>query len=172
MSGGVSGDRQVLRVPAQARWVAFGPDKRERDDVLLAFGGNLRTLRAAVGLSQQELAVRCFMRSSHISALERGASAPDLPALLVLGERLGVSAVELIEGLQAPLRRVGTGQVLELITTSPGITTDGIATSLGLPYPYGAEIALYLQSARLIAPAEQRGWRPAAQKSRAEAVRG
>jgi transcriptional regulator with XRE-family HTH domain len=159
-------------VPAQARWAAFGPDKRERDDVLLAFGRNMRTLRAAAGLSQQELAVRCFMRRNQISALERGASAPDLPALLVLGERLGVSAGELIEGLQAPVRRVGTAQVLELITKSPGITTESIAASLGLPYHYAAEIALYLQSARLIAPAEQRGWRPAAQQWRAEAVEG
>lgn len=79
MSGGASGDRPVPRASRQARWVAFGPDKRERADLL----------RAAASLSQQELAVRCFMRRRQISAFECGASAPDLPA-----HRWRVEAVE------------------------------------------------------------------------------
>ena len=79
------------RAPRQTRYAAFGPDLRERDDVLLAFGGRLRALRVAAGLSQEELAVRCFMRRAQISAVERAVRAPDLPDLLVLAERLGVS---------------------------------------------------------------------------------
>ncbi len=165
------GEQMMARVPRQTRWAAFGPDRRERDDVLRAFGGKLRALRAAAGFSQEALAVRCFMRRDQISALERGASAPDLPALLVLGARLGVSAGELIEGLQAPVRRVGTRQVLDLVTRRHGVSADGIAASLGLPFSYAAEITLYLQSTGQIA-AQRTGWQPAAQTPRAEGVEG
>jgi transcriptional regulator with XRE-family HTH domain len=154
-------------VARQTRWAAFGPDTRERDDVLLAFGGNLRALRIAAGFSQGALAVRCFMRHDQISAFERGVRAPDLPALLVLGRGLGVSAGELIDGLAAPVRRVGTAQVLDLITRQPPISTDAIAASLRLPFAYTAEIALYLRSAGAIAP-QRTGWQPTAQTQRAE----
>jgi transcriptional regulator with XRE-family HTH domain len=158
----VAGHATTTGVTRQTRWAAFGPDTRERDDVLLAFGGNLRASRLAAGLSQEGLAVRCFMRHDQVSAFERGVRAPDLPALLVLGGGLGVSAGELIDGLVAPVRRVGTAQVLELITRQPPISTDAIAASLGLPFAYTAEIALYLRSTGAIAP-QRTGWALAAQ---------
>lgn len=145
------------RVPRQRRVSAFGPDQPEKDRVLFAFGRNLRALRAASGLSQERLAVRCFMRREHVSVLERGVRAPDLIALLVLAHRLDVSAGKLIEGLDAPVRRVGTAQVLDLINREPGISTEALAGSLGLPYWYASEIALYLQSTSAIAPA-RKGW--------------
>ena len=44
--------RITPRVPRQSRLVTFGPDRHERADVFLGFGNNLRTLRAAAGLSQ------------------------------------------------------------------------------------------------------------------------
>jgi transcriptional regulator with XRE-family HTH domain len=162
----IGGHATVPRATRQTRWAAFGPDTRERDDVLLAFGGNLRASRIAAGLSQGALAVRCFMRHDQISAFERGARAPDLPALLVLGGGLGVSAGELIDGLVAPVRRVGTAQVLDLITRQPLISTDAIAVSLGLPFAYAAEIALYLRSTGAIAP-QRTGWQPTAQTQHA-----
>jgi transcriptional regulator with XRE-family HTH domain len=133
---------------------------RERDDVLLAFGGRLRALRVAAGLSQEELAVRCFMRRAQISAVERAVRAPDLPDLLVLAERLGVSAGELTNGLTAPVRRAGTAQALELITRRPGISADALAQSLALPSSYAFEIALYLQSTGAIV-SQRTGWQPA-----------
>ena len=162
-AGGHAASTGVTR---HTRWAAFGPDMRERDDVLLAFGGNLRASRIAAGLSQEGLAVRCFMRHDQVSALERGARAPELPALLVLGRGLGVSAGELIESLAAPVRRVGTAQVLDLITRQPSISTDAIAASLGLPFAYTAEIALYLRSTGAIAP-QRTGRQPMAQIQRA-----
>jgi len=50
--GAMVGQKGITpRVPRQTRHAAFGPDKRERDDVLIAFGENLRALRVAAGLS-------------------------------------------------------------------------------------------------------------------------
>ncbi len=158
----VGQDGMPTRVRRQARPATFGPDKRERNDVLLAFGEKLRVVRVEAGLSQEALAVRCFMARYQISALERGVRAPDLPALLVLEQRLGVSTGELTEGLEAPVRRVGTAQVRDLIARQPGISDDALAASLGLPFWYAVEIALYLQSTGEIAH-ERTGWRPAPQ---------
>ncbi|MCW3018878.1 MAG: hypothetical protein JWN10_1186 [Solirubrobacterales bacterium] len=152
------------RVRRQSRRITFGPDKRERDDVLLAFGKKLRPLRVAGGLSQRDLAVRCFMRLDQVSAYERGARVPDLIALLVLGETLGASTRELTEGLAAPLRRAGTAQLLELVTRQPGLSTDAAAASLGLPFWYASTLALYLQSTGAIV-LERTGWQPAEQQT-------
>jgi transcriptional regulator with XRE-family HTH domain len=143
----------------QTRYAAFGPDVRERDSVLHVFGEKVRALRDAAGLSQEEMAVRCFMRRAQVSEIERGLRRPDLPDLLVLADRLGVAAEALIDGLQAPVRRVGTAQVLDLITRQPGITADTLATSLGLPSSYAFEIALDLQSTGAIA-SRRTGWHP------------
>jgi DNA-binding Xre family transcriptional regulator len=74
--------------------------------------------------------VRCFTRIDRISAYERGVRAPDLIALLLLGDPLGVSAGDLTEGLVAPLRRTGTAQLLALVTRQPGPSTEAGATSL------------------------------------------
>ena len=43
-------------VPHTTPPVAFGDDRLEWDGVLAAFGGNLRCLRLAAGLSQEQLA--------------------------------------------------------------------------------------------------------------------
>ena len=152
--------RITPRVPRQSRLVTFGPDRHERADVFLGFGNNLRTLRAAAGLSQDQLAKRCFMPRDQISAIERGVRAADLPAMLVFEERLGVSVTELTAGLTAPIRRAGTVQVLDLLRRQPGLSTDALAAMLGLPFWYVCEIALYLQSIRAIV-SEQSGWQPA-----------
>jgi transcriptional regulator with XRE-family HTH domain len=127
---------------------------------LIAFGANLRALRGAAGLSQERLAVRCFMRRDQIWASESGKRALDLPDLLVLAQRLGVSVGVLTEGLEAPVRRVGTAQVLGLIARQPEIKDADIAVSLGLPRWYVSEISLYLQSLGAIRPA-RKGWQPA-----------
>lgn len=53
---------------------------------------------------------------------------------------------ELIRGVDAPVRPVGTARVLNLAICDPGIGTDALSTSLGLPSSYAFEIALCLQS--------------------------
>jgi transcriptional regulator with XRE-family HTH domain len=159
-----------LRVPRQSRQVTFGPDKREKDDVLFAFGKKLRPLRVAAGLSQQDLAVRCFTRFDRISAYERGVRAPDLIALLLMGETLGVSAGDLTDGLVAPLRRTGTAQLLELVSRQSGLSTDAAATSLGVPFWYASTLARYLQSTGAIVSAPT-GWQPVDQQTPSRATR-
>jgi transcriptional regulator with XRE-family HTH domain len=146
---------QVLR--RQTRYAAFGPDVRERDHVLLAFSEKLQAQRNATGLTQEAFAVRCFMRRTELSEIERGRRAPDILDLLMLESRLGVQGGKLIDGLEAPVRRVSSAQMCDLITRRPGITTEELATSLGLPSSYVFEIALYLQSAGVIV-SRRTGW--------------
>ncbi len=148
----------------QTRYPAFGPDVPERDRLLLAFGEKLRVLRVATGVSQESFAIRCFMRRTQCSDLERGQRTPSLLDLLILEERLGVTDGELVRGLEAPVRRVGTAQVLDLITRQPGISADALAASLGLPSSYVFEIALYLQSAGAI-DSRRAGWRVSEQQT-------
>jgi len=109
---------QKAKVPGARglrRYAAAGPDKQERDDFLLAFGQRLKAFRLAAGFTQERLAACCFIGRDHVWGLESGKRAPELPELLVLADRLGVPAGELIEGLQAPVRRAGTAQVLDQI---------------------------------------------------------
>jgi transcriptional regulator with XRE-family HTH domain len=152
----VARDQMMPGARRQRRVIAFGPDQPETDRVLVAFGRNLRTLRAASGLSQERLAVGCFMRPDHVSALER-VRIPDLFALLALADRLDVPVRRLVDGLDASVRRVGTAQVIALIGQEPGISTDGLAGSLGFPFWYASEIARYLQATGAIAPTRT-GW--------------
>jgi transcriptional regulator with XRE-family HTH domain len=141
------------------RYAVAGPDKRERDDVLLEFGQKLKACRRAAGFTQERLALWCFLPREQIWGLEAGKRAVDVPDLLVLADRLSVPAGELIAGLEAPLRRVGTAQVLEQVGRQPGITPEELASSLGLPYSYAFEIAVYLQATGAIV-SNGRGWHP------------
>jgi transcriptional regulator with XRE-family HTH domain len=150
--------RHSQRGRRQVRVVTFGPDKHEREDVISAFGGRVRALRVGAGLSQEALAMRSFLRRSQVWEIESGRRAPDMPALLVLADRLDVPAASLIEGLDPPVRRVGTAQVLDLITQEPGIKQDALIALSGLPDWYVVELTLYLQSVGAIVMVS-RGWR-------------
>ena len=153
---------QKAKVPGARRlprYAAAGPDLQERDDVLRAFGQRLKAFRLAAGFTQERLAACCFLRRDHVWRLETGKRAPELPQLLVLADRLGVSAGELIEGLEAPVRREGTTQVLDQIIRQPGISAEDLATSLELPYSYAFEITVYLQVTGAII-SHRRGWHP------------
>ncbi len=50
---------------SQTRQVALGADKPEQAGILLAFGGNLKSLRTEAGFSQEQLAARCFTSRGH-----------------------------------------------------------------------------------------------------------
>jgi transcriptional regulator with XRE-family HTH domain len=82
-------------VRTETHLVAVAIDRTERDGVLLAFGQNVKARRVAAGLSK--LASRCFLRRDHVSAFERGVSAPSLIVLRVLADALGVSMGELTD---------------------------------------------------------------------------
>lgn len=130
----------------RSRKITFGPDQHEASGVLRAFGRNLTLLRAEASLSQQKLADRCFMSHDQISAFENSKRVPNLPALLLLAQGLGVSMESLTEGLTAPARRVSVAELIELLARRPGIGTDAAAESLGLPSWYVRELVLHLQS--------------------------
>jgi hypothetical protein len=100
------------------------------------------------------------MRRDQMWGFEAGKRAPDVADLLVLAQRLDVSVAILTDGLEAPVRQVGTAQVLDLVTRQRGIKPDALAASLGLPGWYASEITLYLQSVGAIISAPN-GWQPA-----------
>jgi transcriptional regulator with XRE-family HTH domain len=141
--------RRHRRVDASDRpvpQVALSLDRLERDAVLIGFGENLKCLRATVELSQADVAARSFLRSSHISALERGIRAPTLPVLLMLASALGTSVRELTANLTAPTRAKGRQQVLSEIERHHGATVHVLAASLELPMAYLTEMLRYLHS--------------------------
>jgi transcriptional regulator with XRE-family HTH domain len=125
----------------EARQLALGPDKRERDQLLLAFGQNLRTQWVLVGLSQHVLAERCFLRPGQVSHLERGRTAPGLLVLLLRADATGVEIGELVSGLGAPSRRANREQILALGAQHPGISTAELAGALRLPARYTFQTA-------------------------------
>ena len=67
---------------------------------------NLRTLRLAKGLSQQEVASRAKITVSYVSMLERGNRSPPLETLEALAKALKVPPLQLLESTRArPGRR-------------------------------------------------------------------
>ena len=55
------------------------------------FGTNLRRLRHASGLSQEELAHRAGINRNYVGLLERAANSPTLDTIERLAEELGVA---------------------------------------------------------------------------------
>jgi transcriptional regulator with XRE-family HTH domain len=144
----------------QARLAALGPDKPERDEILLAFGQSLRLLRAAARLSQDKLARRCFLRHDEISRLERGGAMPSLTVLFMLAHTLGASVAQLTDGLAAPSRTATKGQTLSLIDSQPGISTVALAQDMEVPSWYVRELIRCLEAAGEVAR-QPPGWRRA-----------
>lgn len=63
------------------------------------FRTNLQALRIANKLSQRDLAAKSGIMQSHLSALERGATRPNLHTLVRLATALGVPAWKLLQPL-------------------------------------------------------------------------
>ncbi|WP_307509700.1 helix-turn-helix domain-containing protein [Brevundimonas vesicularis] len=66
-------------------------------DLVIRLGRNVRALRTASGISQEELAFRANMKRSYLSDLERGTRNPSVRALGRLAEALSVSPGSLLE---------------------------------------------------------------------------
>ncbi len=66
-------------------------------DLRQAFAANLRRLRHAKGISQEELADTADVNRSYVSKLEKGASYPGLEILVKLANVLGVEAADLLK---------------------------------------------------------------------------
>jgi len=63
-----------------------------------SFAENLRRIRKASGLTQEQLAQNISVSRQTISAWERGRTEPDIDSLIALSESMNVSAEELILG--------------------------------------------------------------------------
>lgn len=73
------------------------------------FARNLRTLRQAKGLSQEELAHQAGLDRTYISALERNVYNASIDVVDRLAVVLGVEATELLERPKADRRRSKSG---------------------------------------------------------------
>jgi transcriptional regulator with XRE-family HTH domain len=75
------------------------PDRAR--ELRFSLGSEVRRRRLAAHLSQVELSAP--MTRAYISQLEAGRTLPSLPALIVLAERLGTSAHEILESVNRTL---------------------------------------------------------------------
>ena len=71
-------------------------------DLRQAFAANLRRLRHAKGVSQEDLAYEADVNRTYVSKLEKGVSYPGLEIIAKLANALGVEPAEL---LMLPPRR-------------------------------------------------------------------
>jgi transcriptional regulator with XRE-family HTH domain len=64
------------------------------------FGANLRSARTGAGLSQEALAYEAMVDRAAISVYERGRREPNLRTILKLARALGLSPVEMLDGVE------------------------------------------------------------------------
>jgi len=65
-------------------------------DLRQAFAANLRRIRHAKGISQEDLAYEADVNRTYMSKLEKGASYPGLEIIAKLANALGVEPAELL----------------------------------------------------------------------------
>lgn len=63
--------------------------------VCRVLGGNVKTLRLSLGMSQEELAFQAEIDRTYVSQVERGVSNPSVLVLVKLSRILGVEVQEL-----------------------------------------------------------------------------
>lgn len=68
--------------------------------LMIAFGQRIRTLRHAMGWSQEDLAERTGLDRTYISSVERGQRNISLNNIAALATALEVNFAELFEGLK------------------------------------------------------------------------
>lgn len=66
-------------------------------DLVRQLGLNLRELRKAKGMSQEQLALDCGMKRSYVSDLERGTRNPTVRAVGRLAEALSIEPADLLK---------------------------------------------------------------------------
>jgi len=70
-------------------------------DMRKLVGRNVKRIRLAKGLSQEQLAERSGFSQQYISGLEKGQRNPTIISLYELSKALGASHVELVSGTEA-----------------------------------------------------------------------
>jgi transcriptional regulator with XRE-family HTH domain len=76
---------------------------RHKTMVLKALGSLVRKRREALGISQEELAMRSHLDRTYISGIERGVRNPSLTALVSLAGGIKISVSHLLEGLETEI---------------------------------------------------------------------
>lgn len=79
--------------------------EEEREQILRAFGKNVRRLREKAGLSQEEFSERSRMHRTSIGYVEQARREPNLSTLMILATTLEVTIDELLEGIPVPEER-------------------------------------------------------------------
>lgn len=79
--------------------------EKSKAETLKALGLLIRQHRTAVGISQEELGLRCNLDRTYISGLERGVRNPSLTALVTLANGLNITVSKLLENLEIEIRR-------------------------------------------------------------------
>jgi transcriptional regulator with XRE-family HTH domain len=77
-------------------------------DIRSLFGGNMRRLRLAAGLSQDAVAVRMDVDRAHVSSMERGQQNVTLAILHEAAQAIGVKPAALLEESAEPPPPIGT----------------------------------------------------------------
>ena len=70
-----------------------------KKSTLLRFGKNVRSLREAKGLSQEQLGDICNLHRTYIGGIERGERNVSLVNIVILAKNLGVKITDLFEGI-------------------------------------------------------------------------
>lgn len=72
---------------------------RQKKDILIRFGDQLRALRSARGFSQEDFAHKCGLDRTYISGIERGRRNLGLRNLEGIANALGISLSELLKDI-------------------------------------------------------------------------
>jgi transcriptional regulator with XRE-family HTH domain len=80
--------------------------EKSKTETLNALGLLIRQHRTALGISQEELGLRCNLDRTYISGLERGVRNPSLTALVTLAHGLNTTVSKLLENLEIEIRRI------------------------------------------------------------------
>lgn len=76
--------------------MAYGPDDKE---ALERFGARMKSLRAAAGLSQEQVGLECDLSQTYISEVEAGKRNVSLLNIRRIAKVLGVTLSQLFNGL-------------------------------------------------------------------------
>ncbi|MFV5700250.1 helix-turn-helix domain-containing protein [Flavobacterium sp. XS2P12] len=69
-------------------------DNQDKKSILISFGGNLRQLRLAKGLTQEQLANELGVEISQISRIERGVINTSITTLYAISKALEIDVSE------------------------------------------------------------------------------
>lgn len=81
--------------------MSVATENRKLDLALLYISLNVKQMRTAAGLTQDDLAKRCGFHFPRISELERGVAVPTLRTLAILAQALGCSISDLLRAPSA-----------------------------------------------------------------------